>query len=153
MILRKKKLLFLLIKVKSVTVGKFDRFDGKIIIRIFFLNLDSGFGVLAAINLVTVGGANWTVILAQNGILSFLKFESVEDYEVICQGRDRNRENVKQNTGGGYNTGMSCGYNTGIRCGYNIKYLKNLCGNDFYKTEHSKIFRILQRSFLRKCLL
>lgn len=39
---------------------------------------------MAAINLVTVGGANWTVILAQNGILSFLKFESNDDSEILC---------------------------------------------------------------------
>ena len=32
------------------------------------------------------------------------------------------------------------GYNTGIMRGYNTKHLKK-CGNDFYKTKHSKILQ------------
>ena len=54
---------------------------------------------------------------------------------------------------GGYKTGNMCDFKTGIMCGYKTsrkfsfknssKSAKgNFCGNDFYKTNHSKIHEI-----------
>ena len=42
--------------------------------------------------------------------------------------------------GGGYKTGNMCGYKTGIMCGYKTNHSKKMCGNDCYKTNHSKIW-------------
>ena len=43
--------------------------------------LDSGYGVIAAINRVDVGGTIWTVILAHDGFLSFVKFITTDDLD------------------------------------------------------------------------